>query len=413
MRTILHSDLNNFFASVECNLDPSLKGHPVAVAGNPEMRHGIVLAKNYEAKRFGVATGEALWEAKLKCPDIIFVPPHYDKYMEYSRAVREIYHSYTDQVESYGLDECWLDVTGSEKLFGDGSAIADSIRERVRRDLGVTVSVGVSYNKIFAKLGSDMKKPDATTVIPPESFREVIWDLPASDLLYVGRSTAEKLMRFGIRTIGDLAQADGKFIRYLLGKNGLMLRAFANGEDTSPVSAITTHTPLKSVSCGSTAPRDLVCENDVKVLLAALSTNVSRRLREYGCTCRTVCLQIRDSDLSSKVRQKRLSYPCRTSEAIYSAALELFRRSHGFDVPVRSMSVCASELDYGETEQMSFDGEISVIQRRENLECAFDGINKRYGQGTVKRGLLMTAPELCRLDIRNEHGIMPGRMAGT
>ncbi len=413
MRTILHSDLNNFFASVECYFNPSLKGHPVAVTGNPELRHGIILAKNYEAKRCGVTTGEALWEAKMKCPDIIFVPPHYDKYMEYSEAVREIYHSYTDQVEAYGLDECWLDVTGSEKLFGNGKTIADDIRRRVKKDLGVTVSVGVSYNKIFAKLGSDMKKPDATTVISRENFRETIWDLPARDLLYVGRSAAARLERFGIFTIGDLARADNDAVSYLLGKNGRMLKAFANGEDMSPVANITAKVPLKSVSCGSTAPRDLVCENDIKILLMALSTNLSRRLREYGAVCSTVTLQIRNSDLSSVVRRKCLSYPCRTSEAIYSASLELFRNNHSFYDPVRSMSVCAAALDYKDSEQLSFDEEIAVIQRRENLEMAFDDINRKYGQGTVKRGLLMTAPELCRLDIRNEHGIMPGRMNGT
>ncbi|MDD6095651.1 MAG: DNA polymerase IV, partial [Clostridia bacterium] len=330
MRTILHSDLNNFFASVECHLNPSLNGHPVAVAGNPEMRHGIILAKNYEAKKFGVITGEALWEAKLKCPDIIFVPPHYDKYMEYSEAVREIYHSYTDLVEPYGLDECWLDVTGSEKLFGNGKSIADSIRERVRRELGVTVSVGVSYNKIFAKLGSDMKKPDATTVIPQDSFREIVWGLPARDLLYIGRSTGEKLRRYGINTIGDLAKTDTALLSYILGKNGVMLKAFANGEDMSPVSNIAAKSLIKSVSCGSTASRDLVCEDDVKILLMELSSNVSRRLREYGFVCKTVQLHIRNKDLSSFVRQQKLSYPCRTSEAIYTSALELFRKNHSF-----------------------------------------------------------------------------------
>ena len=412
MRTILHSDLNNFFASVECHLNPTLQGHPVAVAGNPEMRHGIVLAKNYEAKKFGVTTGEALWEAKMKCPDIIFVPPHYEKYMEYSKAVREIYHSYTNLVEPYGLDECWLDVTGSEKLFGNGKDIADSIRARVKRELGVTVSVGVSYNKIFAKLGSDMKKPDATTLIPKENFREVVWGLPVGELLYVGRATEAKLRRFGIKTIGDLAQADSVLLSYLMGKNGAMMKAFANGEDASPVSDITAVHLLKSVSCGSTAPRDLICEDDVKILLMALSSKVSERLRKYSFVCKTVQLQIRNSNLNSFVRQKKLSYPCRTSKAIYTAALELFIKNHSFDEPVRSMSIIAADLDYQEAEQMSMDEEIAAVQRRESLEIAYDGINEKFGKGTIKRGLVMTAPELCRIDIRNEPGIMPGRMNG-
>lgn len=410
MRTILHSDLNNFFASVECFLNPELNGHPVAVAGNPEMRHGIVLAKNYEAKRYGVSTGEALWEARLKCPDIIFVPPHYDKYMEYSKAAKEIYYSYTDQVESYGLDECWLDVTGSSSIFGDGKTIADSIRCRIKRELGVTVSVGVSYNKIFAKLGSDMKKPDATTVIPPESFREVIWGLPVSDLLYVGRSTFTKLKRFGINTIGELAKADPSFLNYILGKTGLMLHAFANGQDTSPVSNIGAKSLMKSVSCGTTAFRDLVSEDDVKIMLFTLSTTVSRRLREYGFMCSTVQLVIRNGDLSSFVRQERLPYPCRTSEAIFSAAFNLFKKNHKFTDPVRTLSVCATDFIYTESEQMSFDEELSKIQRRENLEIAFDEINNKYGEGTIKRGILMSANDLCRVDLKNSPGILPGRM---
>ena len=195
-RVILHSDLNNFYASVECLYNPSLRGKPVAVAGDPEARHGIVLAKNYEAKACGVATGNPLWMAKQKCPDIIFVPPHYDLYMKYSQIAKEIYSEYTDQVEPYGLDECWLDVTGSTHLFGDGRRIANELRKRIKFELGVTASVGVSYNKIFAKLGSDMKKPDATTIITSDHFRDIVWPLPVNDLLYVGRATHNKLKRY-------------------------------------------------------------------------------------------------------------------------------------------------------------------------------------------------------------------------
>ena len=409
-RTVLHSDLNNFFASVECHLNPSLYGHPVAVAGDPEARHGIILAKNEEAKRCGVTTGEALWEARLKCPDIIFVPPHYDKYFEYSQCVRDIYADFTDQVEPYGLDECWLDVTGSSRLFGDGQNIADMIRRRVKSELGVTVSVGVSYNKIFAKLGSDMKKPDATTVIERDDFRDIVWPLPVSDLLYVGRSTAAKLRRYNIMTIGDLARAKEDLLSYLLGKNGIMLHRFANGDDTSPVSNIGAKSLIKSISCGSTTPRDMVSAEDIKILLMTLSEKVSARLRKYGFVCRTVQLQIRDSDLASIVRQEKLDYPCRTSEAIYSAAYRLFAANHGTSRPVRSMSVCACDLNYCESEQLSFNPDIAKIQRRENLEDAFDALNERFGSGTLKRALTMTAPELCGVSLKNEPGILPGMM---
>ena len=409
-RTVLHSDLNNFFASVECTLNPALRGHPVAVAGNPEIRHGIVLAKNYEAKRFGVQTGEALWQARQKCPDIIFVPPHYDKYIEYSDAVRSIYGEYTDQVEPYGLDECWLDVTGSVRLFGDGVSIADDIRRRIKRELGVTVSVGVSYNKIFAKLGSDMKKPDATTLIDREHFREKIWSLPAADLLYIGRSTAKKLSLYGIKTIGDLACASEELLALLLGKNGLMLHRFANGLDTSPVGLADSSPPVKSISCGNTASRDLVSDDDVKIMLITLSEKVSERLREKGFLCRTVQLQVRTFDLASYVRQIKLTHPCRTAREIFEAAFSLYKKNHPKGTPSRSLSVGACDLICDCGEQFSFDPDIERIQRRENLEAARDSLCKKYGSGIITRGLVMTDSALCTVNLKNTPGILPGRM---
>ncbi len=412
MRTVLHSDLNNFYASVECSLNPSLKGHPVAVCGNPEMRHGIVLAKNYEAKAFGVQTGEALGEAKKKCPDIIFVPPHYDIYMEYSKEARAIYAEYTDEVEAFGLDECWLDVTGSHMLFGDGKSIADDIREKIKKRLGVSVSIGVSFNKIFAKLASDMRKPDKTTVISPDSFEEKVWPLPVSDLLYVGRATTAKLAMYGIKTIGQLAMSDDRLIHSLLGKNGLMLLSFARGEDTAPVKNIAAKTLVKSVSCGNTAPRDLVTDEDAKILIIALATKVSQRLREYGFDCRCVQLQIRDSQLNIIDRQHRLDYPCRTSEEIYKAAYSLYLKN-ARGKRLRSLSVHACDLVYNETEQMSFSPEIAKIQKREKLENAFDSINNRYGVGTVCRGILMTEPDIAYIGLKSSPGILPGRMFGT
>ena len=412
MRTVLHSDLNNFYASVECSLNPSLKGHPVAVCGNPEMRHGIVLAKNYEAKAYGVQTGEALWEAREKCPNIIFVPPHYDVYMEYSKEARSIYAEYTDQVESFGLDECWLDVTGSRLLFGDGKTIADDIREKIKKRLGVSVSVGVSFNKIFAKLASDMRKPDKTTVIGADDFKEKVWPLPVSDLLYIGRATTARLNLYGIKTIGQLAMADDRLIHSLLGKNGIQLLSFARGEDTAPVKNIAAKTLVKSVSCGNTAPRDLVSDEDVKILIIALATNVSRRLRDYGFDCRCVQLQIRESDLTSFERQIRLPYPCRTSEEIYKAAYSLYLKN-ARGLRIRSVSVHACDLVYNETEQMSFSPDIEKIQRREKLENAFDSLNERYGAGTVCRGILMTDPEIAYIGLKSTPGILPGRMFGS
>lgn len=409
MRTVLHSDLNNFYASVECHLNPDLQGHPVAVCGDPKKRHGIILAKNYEAKAFGVQTGEPLWKAKEKCPGIIFVPPHYDVYMEYSDKTRKIYSEYTDQVEPFGLDECWLDVTGSKMLFGSGCDIADEIRGRIKKELGVTVSVGVSFNKTFAKLASDMRKPDKTTVITADSFKEQVWPLPVGDLLYVGPATVKKLWIYGIKTIGDLARSDERLIAKLLGKTGLMLLSFARGEDSAPVRHIAARTLVKSVSCGHTAYRDLKTEEDVKILIITLATKVSARLREYGFDCRCVQLQMREADLNSYDRQCRLLYPCRTAEEIYKAAYELYLKN-ARGKTLRSISVHACDLVYNETEQLSFSPDIYKIQKREQLEKAFDELNCRYGTGTVTRGILLTDPLLAEIGLKSTPGILPGRM---
>lgn len=406
-RIILHSDMNNFYASVECLYNPDLRGKPVAVAGDPEARHGIVLAKNEEAKRFGVQTGDPLWMAKQKCPDIVFTPPHYDRYMQFSAAAREIYGEYTDQVEPYGLDECWLDVTGSMKLFGDGKTIADELRHRIRQELGVTVSVGVSYNKIFAKLGSDMKKPDATTVITSERFKEIVWPLSVSDLLYVGRATQQKLKRYYIKTIGDLAAADQRFLQCLLGQNGLMLWKFANGLDTSPVSNIGAKSLIKSIGNSTTAPRDLVTDEDIKITLYVLCESVSARMREYGFVCDTVQLGVRDNELQSYERQGKLSYSNRTAKALFEKAFELYKRNHLSGKPVRSLSVRACHLSLNENEQLSLLPDVAAIQKQEELESAVDALRGRFGHFAVRRGLLLTDRQLSNLNPKDDHIIHP------
>jgi len=406
-RVILHADLNNFYASVECLYNPALRGKPVAVSGNPEARHGIVLAKNYEAKACGVETGNTLWMARQKCPDIVFVPPHYDLYMKYSQIAQEIYSEYSDQVESYGLDECWLDVTGSTHLFGTGQVIADKLRTRIKYELGVTASVGVSYNKIFAKLGSDMKKPDATTVITSERFRESVWPLPVSNLLYVGRSTYNKLKRYGIQTIGDLARTDQKFLRYLLGQNGVMLWLFANGLDTSPVSNIGAKSLIKSIGNSTTAPRDLVTDEDIKIILYVLCESVSARMREYGFICNTVQIGIRDNELQSYERQGKLSYPNRTVKSLFDKAFHLYKENHISGKPVRSLSVRTCNLSLRENEQLSFLSGISEIQMQETLESAVDQIRNRFGHFSIQRGVLLTDRQLSNLNPKDDHMIHP------
>ena len=410
---ILHSDMNNFYASVEILYDPALQNKPVVVAGDEEARHGIVLAKNDLAKRFGIHTGQVLWEARQQCPDLVCVPAHYERYLHFSALARDIYISYTDQVEVFGLDECWLDVTGSTGLFGDGIAIADDIRARIRRELGLTVSVGVSYNKVFAKLGSDMKKPDATSVITQENFRETAWRLPVSDLLYVGPATTRKLAQFGIHTIGALAQADTGFLYSLLGKNGLMLHRFANGQDRSGVRRYYAAPPMKSIGNSTTAPRDLVSEDDVKITLLALCESVAARLREQRCVCTTVTVGIRTGDLSSFDRQLKLPRPTDSTSAIWEAAMDIFWRGHTSGQPVRSLSVKVSGLTPAdEMVQLSMFPEEHKMQRRADLDRTIDRIRAKYGYFSIRRALTLLDPAL-DLDARGEHIIHPVGFLGT
>ena len=405
-RVILHGDMNNFYASVECLYNPSLRGKPVAVAGDPEARHGIVLAKNYMAKACGVATGNPLWMAKQKCPDIVFVPPHYDLYLKYSAIAREIYGEYTDQVESFGLDESWLDVTGSTNLFGDGKKIADELRERIKFELGVTISVGVSYNKVFAKLGSDMKKPDATTVIDSDHFREKVWPLPVSDLLFVGRSTLKRLLLCGISTIGDLARADQTMLHRTLGQNGDMLWMFANGLDTSPVANIDAEPIIKSIVNSTTTPHYLVSDEDIKVTLYVLAESVSARMREHGFVCRTVQLHVRDHKLYSYERQAPLDIPNRTAHSLFDKAFRLYKRHHT-GAPVRSLGIRACNLALCESEQMSFFPEVAALQTKETVEKTVDQIRGRFGHFAIQRCVLLSDRELSSLNPKDDHVIHP------
>lgn len=407
-RVILHSDLNNFYASVELLSHPELKGRPVAVAGDVEARHGIVLAKNYEAKARGVQTAEALWQAKQKCPDIVFLPPHFELYEQYSHAAREIYYDYTDMIEPFGLDECWLDVTGSLGIYGDGKRIADDIRKRMKKELGLTVSVGVSFNKIFAKLGSDMKKPDATTTITEADFKDKIWGLPASDLLFVGSKTDKKLKTFGIRTIGDLATTDPCLLKCLLGKNGLSLYEAANGRDSSPVSLFGSSPPPKSIGNSTTPPRDLVSENDVDIILYQLCENVSMRMRREGVVCRTVQVSVRYRDLSTLERQMKSDYPNRTARSLFLSAKSLMKKHRLTDEPIRSLGVRATDLLRSDTEQLSFSPDIMVIQREETLEGVVDGLRKRFGSPALRRGIMFTDETLGANKISNVVSLVCG-----
>lgn len=408
MRTILHSDMNNCYASIELLHHPELRGKPLAVGGDPEARHGIVLAKDQLAKKAGVQTGMALWQAKQVCPDIVFVPPRMDLYLRFSRLAHEIYADYTDMQEPFGVDESWLDVTDSCTLKGDGFQIANQISNRIKRELGITVSIGVSWNKIFAKLGSDYKKPDAITVISKENYKDIVWKLPASDLLYVGRSTEKKLRTLGILTIGQLAQADPKLLKSLFGKMGLVLSLFANGEDQTPVNRENIHAPIKSIGNSTTTPRDLETYEDVAIITYALSESVSARLRENNFACNVVEISVRDNELYSFTRQKKISNPTDITSEIAETALELFRGNYKWEKPIRSIGVRASDLTNPCcATQLSLFVDEEYRDKLRRADRTVDEIRRRFGYKSIQRGLMYCDRTLSAVNAKDDHTVHP------
>lgn len=407
-RVILHSDLNNFYASVECLHRPEIRNKPVAVCGDPSARHGIVLAKNYPAKATGIKTGEAIWQAKQKCPGLIVVMPNFPLYLRFARLARQIYADYTDQIEPFGLDEAWLDVGGSHQIHGDGIQIADEIRERIKSEMGVTASVGVSYNKIFAKLGSDMKKPDATTVITRDNFKEIVWSLPAEDLLYVGRATKRKLFRYGINTIGDIANTSSEFLRSNLGKWGEVLWSFANGQDNSPVTRMGEEGLIKSVGNSITTPRDLQNNDDVQMIFYVLSESVAARMREHGFKCRTVQIHIRDTTLFSFETQGKFSKPTNVSAAVAEKAMKLFQSKYSWEKPIRSIGVRGCDLVAADSqEQLSLFEDEERRMKEEKLEETVDVLRRRFGHFSVQRAVLLKDIDLGIINPKEEHVIHP------
>lgn len=390
-RVILHCDQNCFFASVELLSHPDLRDVPMAVCGDPASRHGIILAKNEPAKRFGIQTAETVWQARRKCPGLVLLPPHHKLYREYSARVNELYGQYTDLVEPFGIDESWLDITGSMHLFGgDPVAIADELRRRVREELGLSISVGVSFNKIFAKLGSDYKKPDATTLISPENWQEIVWPLPVGAMLFVGRSAQRTLAQYGVETIGQLAACRPEMLEKLLGKLGRQLHEYANGLDRSPVRPQAEREPVKSVGNGTTFPHDLTRWAEVRAGLAALSDSVAMRLRRQGLYCSGVQVTIKDSSFCSISRQKRLESPTRLMKDIQRAAMELTRSAWRAPTPIRMLTVTALHItESAESfEQLDLLGAGRAVSdaRQEKLESAVRAIRDKFGDGSITFG---------------------------
>lgn len=393
-RTILHCDCNGFFASVECLLKPELKKVPMAVCGNPENRHGIILAKNELAKKYKIQTAETIWQAKKKCPDLVLVCPHHDEYGKYSRMVNEIYEDFTDKVEPFGIDESWLDVTGSLHLFGTGKEIADSLRHKIASELGLTISVGVSFNKVFAKLGSDYKKPDATTVIDRNNYQSIVWPLPVSDLLFVGKAAKEALSKLYIETIGDLARSEKEIILSRLGKMGEMIHDYANGLDDSPVKSAGEESEVKSVGNGMTFKRDLLGLQDISVSVRTLADSVASRMRRYGVLCSTVQVTIRDPQFKNICRQKALKRPTHLAREITAAALEIIKSSWNMKSPIRMITITGSNLipdDGTFSEQLSLfeDSSNEKRDKQEQLEATLDKIRGKFGRSSVSFGSLL------------------------
>ena len=393
-RVILHCDCNNFFASVETELEPSYRDVPMAVCGNTEDRHGIVLAKNELAKAYGIQTAETVYSAKKKCPSLVIAKPHREEYVKYSRAVNEIYKQYTDLVEPFGIDESWLDVTKSKRLFGTGEEIAEKIRQKVKSEVGITVSIGVSFNKVFAKLGSDYKKPDAITVVSRENFKRIVFPLPAADLLFVGKRTAAELSSIGIHTIGELASADVNFLNKKFGKNGEMLHKFSNGLDDSLVYDKCDE-DTKSISNGLTFKRNLTHFDDCVIGINYLTEEIGRRLRKKSLKCNTVSISIKDEYLRVIQRQKPLDKPTDISKEISSAAFELLKREWKEGTPIRMITVMVTGIvkaDFA-TEQIDFfsafvDDE-NDREKNRKMEETVDIIKQKYGCNAILKGVYL------------------------
>lgn len=407
-RVILHSDMNSFYASVEMMLNPVLKGKPVAVCGSTEERHGIVLAKSDLAKKAGVKTGMANWEARQLCPRLIVVPPQYDQYLKYSRLAHQIYHRYTDLVEPFGMDECWLDVSGSG-IYGTGLEIAEAIRQTTKDELGLTVSIGVSFNKIFAKLGSDMKKPDAITEIKHDDFKERIWPLDAADLLYVGRATEAKLSKYGIHTIGDVARTNPETLQHLLGINGLKLWRYANGTDASRVMHKDFVSPVKSIGHGITCTADLQTPEEVFRVMLELSQDVGHRLRVHELMACGVQIHVRANDLYGLQYQCKFPFRTQLPNEIAAAGFNLFMERYRWDKPIRAITIRGIDLiSQKEAEQLSVFVDHQKRDRRIRLEDAVEDIRRRFGKRAISYACLMD--DLKIPDDGRQSVIMPGLM---
>ena len=391
-RVILHADCNSYFASVESIDHPEYKLVPMAVCGDPASRHGIILAKNELAKAYHIETAETVYSAKRKCPDLLLVPAHHEKYKAVCERINAIYESYTDLVERFSIDESFLDVTGSRHLFGTGQQIADELRRRVRDQIGVTISVGVSFNKTFAKMGSDFKKPDATTVISRSNFQKLLWPLPIGELLFVGKSGAALMGAHGISTIGDLAQADPRALSFL-GKTGQHLAMTARGEDLSPVLPARDEEQPKSISHNVTFDHDLADEAEVMAGVTLIADQVGTRLRRKKLYAAVVQIQIKDTSLKVMNRQKKLEDYTSSTRLIRDTAMELLRENWPAGKPIRMLSVGVTGLSLDGAQQLSMFTDAAASEKARRLDDAVDSIRSKFGNDAVRFGRTLSKRE--------------------
>lgn len=411
MRTILHSDLNNFYASVEGLYHPEYANVPLVVCGKTEDRHGIVLAKNMIAKKAGIKTGMVLFEAKTLCPNLVCVEAHHNLYLKYSRLVRKIYLEYTDRVEPFGIDEAWLDVTGSKICGGDGYKIAEQIRRRVKEEIGLTVSIGVSFNKVFAKLGSDMKKPDAVTVITKDNFKSMVWGLPASDLLYVGRATKEKLEKLNINTIGELATFSKPILTSKLGKWGEVLLSYARGQDIDEVRKYDEWEELKSIGNSLTYYRDIKNDDDVYSLLILLAESVCARMKDAGFKCaRTISLVVTNDKLESFTRMAKSASPMCLSTEMSQLAFELFKKHFSWNnALVRGLGISVS--DFTEQKQLALFEDEKKKDKMIKLESVIEAMRDKYGRKIINKAVILKDEHMLNLNIKGDQSSLSSEVA--
>ncbi len=407
-KVILHCDINHCYAQIEEMKFPEMKNIPMAVGGNSEKRHGIILAKNDLAKKYNIKTGETLLEAVEKCPSLLIVEPHYEEYIHYTGKVKEIYKRYSDKVESFGLDEAWIDVSDSSVLFGKAYELAKKIQKEVLEEVGLTISIGISFNKVFAKFGSDLIKPSGLVEITQENFKEKVWKCSVESLFYVGKATHQKLHRLSIETIGDLANYDVRILKKELGKMGEVIWLFANGKDDVEVSLSEHRRQIKSIGNSTTAPKDIQDEKEAKIVLNALCESVASRLKEEHLQGQIISLSIRDCDLIAFNRQMKLNYGTNLAEEILETAMRLLKENVFFDKPLRGLGVSVSDLK-SDNEFIQLDL-FSTQQRRwklKKIDQTIDQIRDKYGYYKIKKCNMLLDETLANFDPKRENVIHP------